>query len=102
MVSLQSGKNFSSSGVCNIKLIVIWNCLSLTIKSKFSMNSIKRLFFLTAILINLQVCTYPQNNFPLDLVNSFTLDQCINYALDRKSTRLNSSHLGISYAVFCL
>src|ERR1039458_3132400 len=25
-----------------------------------------------------------------------------NVALDRKSTRLNSSHLGISYAVFCL
>src|ERR1039458_3666547 len=25
-----------------------------------------------------------------------------NYTLDRKSTRLNSSHLGISYAVFCL
>src|SRR5262245_65285129 len=24
------------------------------------------------------------------------------HALDRKSTRLNSSHLGISYAVFCL
>src|SRR5438045_6071954 len=24
------------------------------------------------------------------------------YLLDRKSTRLNSSHLGISYAVFCL
>src|SRR5436853_1878058 len=24
------------------------------------------------------------------------------WALDRKSTRLNSSHLGISYAVFCL
>src|SRR5262245_63755013 len=27
------------------------------------------------------------------------LDQLV---LDRKSTRLNSSHLGISYAVFCL
>src|SRR5256885_11600004 len=26
----------------------------------------------------------------------------INQALDRKSTRLNSSHLVISYAVFCL
>src|ERR1035438_4653712 len=26
---------------------------------------------------------------------------CLGY-LDRKSTRLNSSHLGISYAVFCL
>src|ERR1035438_10682942 len=25
-----------------------------------------------------------------------------NLAVDRKSTRLNSSHLGISYAVFCL
>src|ERR1039458_10705700 len=24
------------------------------------------------------------------------------YTTDRKSTRLNSSHLGISYAVFCL
>src|ERR1039458_10788159 len=24
------------------------------------------------------------------------------FSLDRKSTRLNSSHLGISYAVFCL
>src|ERR1035438_1800004 len=26
----------------------------------------------------------------------------VNRRLDRKSTRLNSSHLGISYAVFCL
>src|SRR5258705_2920436 len=26
----------------------------------------------------------------------------LNPFLDRKSTRLNSSHLGISYAVFCL
>src|ERR1035438_10713173 len=27
---------------------------------------------------------------------------CCQPKLDRKSTRLNSSHLGISYAVFCL
>src|SRR5258705_11926493 len=27
---------------------------------------------------------------------------CCAVARDRKSTRLNSSHLGISYAVFCL
>src|SRR5262245_62400905 len=26
----------------------------------------------------------------------------LGLAIDRKSTRLNSSHLGISYAVFCL
>src|SRR5947199_6726679 len=29
-------------------------------------------------------------------------DISLERALDRKSTRLNSSHLGISYAVFCL
>src|SRR5437899_10087703 len=28
--------------------------------------------------------------------------RCLLLVLDRKSTRLNSSHLGISYAVFCL
>src|SRR5258705_9788995 len=28
--------------------------------------------------------------------------ELMDIALDRKSTRLNSSHLGISYAVFCL
>src|SRR5690625_6287736 len=27
---------------------------------------------------------------------------CFLYQLDRKSTRLNSSHVAISYAVFCL
>src|SRR5438045_9586860 len=33
-----------------------------------------------------------------------TMDACgrLADARDRKSTRLNSSHLGISYAVFCL
>src|SRR5262245_63033291 len=35
---------------------------------------------------------------PVDLADAdFSRDH-----LDRKSTRLNSSHLGISYAVFCL
>src|SRR3712207_9448678 len=29
-------------------------------------------------------------------------DACQRYQLDRKSTRLNSSHANISYAVFCL
>src|ERR1035441_10827312 len=28
--------------------------------------------------------------------------ECTLPVIDRKSTRLNSSHLGISYAVFCL
>src|SRR5262245_62606083 len=33
---------------------------------------------------------------------SFNIAQPERRARDRKSTRLNSSHLGISYAVFCL
>src|ERR1035438_10632991 len=35
-------------------------------------------------------------------VNSSTTILSNGWILDRKSTRLNSSHLGISYAVFCL
>src|SRR5258705_662481 len=43
------------------------------------------------------------NHFP----NQILLGNCMKYHIssllqDRKSTRLNSSHLGISYAVFCL
>src|SRR5690625_5463048 len=34
--------------------------------------------------------------------NSFSMAKSITTALDRKSTRLNSSHVAISYAVFCL
>src|SRR5205814_4843146 len=33
-------------------------------------------------------------------LDSYRADRC--GTVDRKSTRLNSSHLGISYAVFCL
>src|ERR1035438_4593471 len=36
----------------------------------------------------------------LDIVD-YVLIMSVNPGLDRKSTRLNSSHLGISYAVFC-
>src|ERR1035438_3640033 len=67
------------------------------------MNSIKRLFFLTAILINLPVLTYPQDNFRLDSINSFTLDQCINYALGHqpalKQSIINQSIVKTSNAI---
>src|ERR1039458_558876 len=39
---------------------------------------------------------------PKDRASHTTLEGKPMPALDRKSTRLNSSHLGISYAVFCL
>src|SRR5438045_6149996 len=36
------------------------------------------------------------------LLNGQTISAATEIESDRKSTRLNSSHLGISYAVFCL
>src|SRR6266480_1381394 len=33
---------------------------------------------------------------------SYIMSRRVNPVLDRKSTRLNSSHMSISYAVFCL
>src|SRR5438477_1452401 len=35
-------------------------------------------------------------------IRARSLDECDADATDRKSTRLNSSHMSISYAVFCL
>src|SRR5947199_3942844 len=47
-----------------------------------------------------QVLTRPDE---FDVIATTNLNgDYLSDALDRKSTRLNSSHLGISYAVFCL
>src|SRR5690348_18120015 len=40
--------------------------------------------------------------FPLKLSAAQILNEFLRGLLDRKSTRLNSSHPSISYAVFCL
>src|SRR5205814_6253309 len=37
-----------------------------------------------------------------DMSNEGVAPVSLKLGIDRKSTRLNSSHLGISYAVFCL
>src|SRR3712207_8919018 len=42
-----------------------------------------------------------QNNLAL-IDELFAADMIVHDPLDRKSTRLNSSHANISYAVFCL
>src|SRR3712207_7793208 len=41
---------------------------------------------------------------PLQVMHTFTSSPCRSCSVpqDRKSTRLNSSHANISYAVFCL
>src|SRR5690625_7003020 len=50
------------------------------------------------------VAYYKEGRFPFDkLVQFYEFDQIEGVrGLDRKSTRLNSSHVAISYAVFCL
>src|SRR5690625_1459517 len=39
-------------------------------------------------------------DYPIQTTGKFDADT--TWAIDRKSTRLNSSHVAISYAVFCL
>src|ERR1035438_6755788 len=50
--------------------------------------------------------SYVRTPFPGNIIPTNRIGQAANiiasYIPDRKSTRLNSSHLGISYAVFCL
>src|SRR5204863_3565301 len=41
-------------------------------------------------------------SLPNAQINRVAVDRRIPYNVDRKSTRLNSSHVEISYAVFCL
>src|SRR5256885_5392506 len=45
---------------------------------------------------------FPQNSSPDDKPRLVVVVPVILVCLDRKSTRLNFSHLVISYAVFCL
>src|SRR5690625_5810227 len=45
-----------------------------------------------------------QSRLFLQIIHPLKINQTFSYndCLDRKSTRLNSSHVAISYAVFCL
>src|SRR3712207_8464253 len=54
------------------------------------------------VSFSLVACT-PGRHAPLaQLAEQLTLNQRVRGSRDRKSTRLNSSHANISYAVFCL
>src|SRR5258705_2772921 len=50
----------------------------------------------TALIVDLSLLT------TMHTANSHNVSLIPVLDIDRKSTRLNSSHLGISYAVFCL
>src|SRR5690606_8658982 len=59
----------------------------------------KSMFFNNLILNLSEITEEEQNQF---LLNYFNVHKQFIDELDRKSTRLNSSHVKISYAVFCL
>src|SRR2546430_6176517 len=43
-----------------------------------------------------------QGGLPVQMLYQACASRCPGFTIDRKSTRLNSSHSQISYAVFCL
>src|ERR1035441_189361 len=58
-----------------------------------------------AVLTGSVAVTARDHTAPITLGRGGTVRVCqtsVLHVTDRKSTRLNSSHLGISYAVFCL
>src|SRR5258707_10938485 len=58
--------------------------------------------FVAAVALIAIYVIYLKNNGYLELTNEEHLHDLGKFMLDRKSTRLNSSHANISYAVFCL
>src|SRR5690625_6954794 len=76
---------------------------------QFSMNISKRmgitsLIMLISLLIVLPILNNTFNNALLNIFDVFFRVGSLVFGggQDRKSTRLNSSHVAISYAVFCL
>src|SRR5690625_6836895 len=69
---------------------------------------VKNVFYFYYIIVNF--ITFPFAKALFDWMGVYKIRQRIDnepfpdyhYVLDRKSTRLNSSHVAISYAVFCL
>src|SRR5690625_4382667 len=72
---------------------------------KLEMDNIGKLFHMAndyakEIDFDAQFLIEPKPKEPT--THQYDFDVASGYALDRKSTRLNSSHVAISYAVFCL
>src|SRR5690625_6850734 len=59
-------------------------------------------FFFVAVGLIFSLRVDNELVFTLDAIRQFSTVDMEQKRLDRKSTRLNSSHVAISYAVFCL
>src|SRR5256885_8248761 len=63
-------------------------------------------FIAVVVYAGLTYCLLEETKRPIVAIRGFNPEVCVCATVqnvgDRKSTRLNSSHLVISYAVFCL
>src|SRR5690606_40440554 len=64
----------------------------------FAENKLRYFFILLSLLL---IVIFHFVAVPL-IILSYLVLSLVAYRVDRKSTRLNSSHVKISYAVFCL
>jgi outer membrane protein TolC len=99
---LYTSKNFFLPIVCDGQQSGKRNYFSI-LNSKLIKVKIRHLLFLTAILINIPSSSYSQNDLSTDTVNSFTLGDCVKYALKYqpalKQSIINQSIVRTSNAI---
>src|SRR5205814_3081132 len=69
---------------------------------RYAVDHRKKVMIVTQPYLNRTSHPDQQEHLALYLQHRFGSHPLLRFIKDRKSTRLNSSHLGISYAVFCL
>src|SRR5690606_39693527 len=101
-VELSERDQFSRSKYGNYQLKVSGNSFEIGYKTGFLTDSLfkhqEKLFF---DQVKEMTGTPKKQKFLLSFLKWYNRD-LIHHIPDRKSTRLNSSHVKISYAVFCL
>src|ERR1039458_1250792 len=72
-------------------------------RNYFTRRNVARRWWLGLVLLAVLIIGFAYAaNDPMERTVPVPFQVALIYLVDRKSTRLNSSHLGISYAVFCL
>jgi outer membrane protein TolC len=89
------GKKFSSPAVCDEQHVNLWDYPSIVISRLFKDGM--KLFLFTVLMFGLSSNAYSQNSPPVDSAGSFTLEQCISYALKNQPV-LNQSIVNQSIA----
>src|SRR5699024_12325862 len=102
VLSSSASHYFGTFGFVLLAVVIILACLTtaiglMTACGEYFHSLFPKIGYKTFVVIFTTFCF---------VVSNFGLSNIITYSespkLDRKSTRLNSSHVSISYAVFCL